>query len=351
MPIVRLKHAAVLGAAAAVLAAVLAAGCSDSTSPSTADPSTMATTVTSFNASLAQNSVFQSLIALDGSAALGVAVARAALPATGPWTRVDAGTRRALSVLAAQAPAAALALFPANVLGKTFQWDSTNPAGYRITDSTLTGAPSTGVRFILYQVDTATGQPSQPLMTTGYIDLADVSTAQANALHLVLKVGSQTAADYTISEVKTTSSLSLTAAGYVVNVVSAGAKVNFNLTHVLSLSDSSLSTNYQANDGSTTVSLVSVVTDSGGSLDWTASKGGSMEIVGYSGDTINIKFKLNGTTIAVATGTPDDASVTGPDGAPLSETDLLALYSMLDGFASIYYNLSLVFVPSLLVFV
>ncbi|OYV66697.1 MAG: hypothetical protein B7Z72_10890 [Gemmatimonadetes bacterium 21-71-4] len=235
------------------------------------------------------------------------------------------------------------------MLGRTFQWDTTPPAEYRITDSSVTGAPANGVRFLLYQVDTATGKPSLPLQTTGYLDLTDASTAQANVLQLLLKVGSQTAANYTITEVKTTTSLSLTAAGYVANVVSGGATVHFTLSHMLALADSSLSTNYQASDGSATVSLVSSISGSGGTptltMDWTVTKGGSVEIVGTSTDSaINVQFKVNGATIATVVGTPLSLTVTPPT-APVA-----ALGTMLDGFLAIYYNLSLVFVPSFLVF-
>jgi hypothetical protein len=353
MPMSWFKRVTFLGAAAVALAA---GACNESTAPSAVDPTAMATAVTTLNTSFSQNAVFQSLVALDGSAALGVAVVRAAVPVVPgkPWTASAAGTRAALSALAARAPTAIQALFPANVLGKTFQWDTTSPAEYRITDSTLGGAPSNGVRFLLYQIDTATLKPSVPLQPTGYVDLADISTAQANVLHLLLRVGNQTAADYTVTEVKTTTSLSLSAVGYLTNVVVSGPTVNFNLSHVLSLADSSLSTNYQADDGSATVSLVSTVSGSGGTpsltMDWTVTKGGSVEIVGTSADTINIRFKFNGTTVATVTGASSNPSLTTPAGQSLTGAQLLALNEILDGFAAIYYNLSLLFVPGILVF-
>ena len=350
----RLTQLMALGAVAATLAA---GACSESTAPPAVDPTAMATAVTTLNTSLAQNQVFQSLAALDGTAALGAPVARAiaaAQPlraATRPpgsvWTAEAARTRTELEAMA-RAPAAVTALFFSNVLGKTFQWDTTRPAGYRILDSTLAGAPSNGVRFILYQTDT-TGQPSLPLLQTGYLDLSDISNASVNEVHLLLHVGSQKAADYTITEQKTTASLSLTAAGYVVNVVGGGSRVNFTLSHVLALSDSSLSTSYQANDGATAVSLVSQVSGTGATavltLDWSATNGGTVEIVGTNSvPAVNLAFKFNGATIATATGSQANATIT-PLTAPLAQ--LATILTQLD---DVYVNLSLLFAPGLLVF-
>ena len=358
MSMSRLQRTVLLGAAAATLAA---AACKETTAPPAVDPSAMATAVSGLDATMSQNQVFQSLVALDRAGPLGAVVARAVEPLASvaapgsAWASTARRTRVRMEAMAAGSPKAVLALFFSNVLGKTFQWDTTSPAGYRITDSTLAGAPSNGVRFLLYQIDTANGTPSLPLFPIGYVDLTDVSTASVNALHLLLRVGSLTAADYTVTENKTTASLTLSAVGFVTNaVVSGSPTVNFNLSHVLSLADSSLSTDYEATNGSASVSLVSVVSGPGGTssvtLDWTVTQGGSLEIVGVSADTINMKFKINGVTFAEVTGTPANPSLTTPSGQPLTTTQLVALEAILNGFASIYYNLSLLFLPGVLVF-
>jgi len=348
-----------VGAVGTIAAAVAAASCSESTGPSSVDASASATAVAGLNSSLSQNGLLQALAALGNVGPLAGPVARAAMapmPAPGrPWTAAAAETRDRLTVLAARAPLAPQALFPANVLGKTFQWDTATDS-YRITDSTLTGAPSNGVEFLLYQVDTATGEPSLPLTQTGYLTIADASTPQANILHVLLKVNSLTAADYTITEVKTTSSLTLTAAGYVTNIVGNNSPVvNFTLQHVLSLPDSSLATNYQANTNGTTVSLVDTVSGGGASpsfaLDWSVTKAGTVAITGSGTDSlINVQFKFNGTTVATASGPPDSPSISLASGQALTTADLLALATIFTGFAEIEYNLSLLFTPGLLVF-
>jgi hypothetical protein len=342
----------------ALAAAVLAGGCGESSSgPPTVDASAMATAVSSLNAAFSQNAVFQSLSALDGSGALAAVVVRAAMPLQVlPGASAVATAERsrlALSRLAALAPTAVAALFPANVLGKTFQWDTTSPAGYRITDSSATGAPSNGVRFLLYHVDTLTGAPSLPLTTTGYVDLADASTPQANVVHVLLKVNTLTAANYSVAEVVTTSSLSLTSTGYVANVVSGGPQINFDLSHALSLADSSLSTNYQAGGGGLNVSLVSTVSgvDSSLTMNWTASKNGTIQMVGSSRPSaVNLQFKFNNSTVATVGGTQAAPTITPGSGQTLTATDLIALGVIVGNFYQIYTNLSLVFVPGLLVF-
>ncbi len=350
----RLKRAVLTGA---VTATVAAGACKESTAPAPpVDPVAMAAGVTTLNTTFSQNQVFQGLAALDGTGPLGTVVARVIAPslpvsASGAtWltaTTTAVQTRADLEALA-QAPAAVQALFFSNLLGKTFQWDATAPAGYRITDSTLAGAPSNGVRFLIYEVDT-TGMPVLPLVQTGYLDLSDESNPSVNTLRVLLKVGSQTAANYTISENKTTTSLTLTAAGSVTNVVSAGATVTFNLSHVLALADSSLSTDYEANDGATSVSLISKLTSPGGvptlTMDWSATKGGTVEIVGTnSAPFVNLAFKFNGNTIATVTGSQANPVVT-PLTAPLAQ-----LSTILIQLSAIYVNLTLLFVPGLLVF-
>lgn len=340
--------------AIAVLAlALYVASCKDSTSPSAADPSALATTVTSLNSNFSQNAVFQSLIALSGT---GVLAAPVVLPELVPGTsRASREVQRDLLLrVAARAPTAMLALFPQNTLGKTFQWDTASGGHYRITDSSLAGAPSQGIRFTLYQVDTATARPRLPLATTGYVDLADVSNAQSNGIHLLLRVGQQTAADYTVTEVKTTSSMSLAATGYVQDVVTSGPQVTFNLSHVLTLADSSLSTNYQASASGATVSMQTSFVGSAGneseSLDWALQKNGSVEVAGVNTpDSTNFQFKFNGTSFATVRQVGNNPeTVTGPGGRSLTAGELLSMVTILEQFAEVYVNLSLVFLPPLL---
>src|SRR5216117_3666480 len=78
---------------------------------------------------------------------------------------------------------------PAVVLGTTYTWNATT-FQYEANDpAVVPGAPSNGVRFILYALDLA-GQPiaTQPI---GYADLMDESSGNTQTLH-VLVVGTTT---------------------------------------------------------------------------------------------------------------------------------------------------------------
>src|SRR2546422_965796 len=112
-------------------------------------------------------------------------------------------TRRALSLAESRLVATALraALVPSSgaiaasifppggVLGTTYTWNAT-PFQYEANaPAVVPGAPSNGVRFILYALDLA-GQPiaTQPI---GYADLMDESSGNTQTLH-VLVVGTTT---------------------------------------------------------------------------------------------------------------------------------------------------------------
>lgn len=308
--------------------ALYAAACKESTTAPTVDPTALATGVNALNSTFSQNAVFQSLAALAGSFTLTAPVAR---PPAGPM----------------------LALFPVNVRGKVFQWDTAGGGKYRITDSTQAG-PANGVRFILYQVNTATGRPSLPLTTQGYVDLIDQSTLQANVLHVLLMVGTQTAADYTITQVSTTTTDTLAAAGSVKDVVAGGSPVSFTLTHALTLADSSLVTNFSVTGNAASVTMHTAYAGAGGSsvtLDWVLQKNGSVEVVGGStASAINFQFKLNGTAWATVGGTPSAPTFTGAAGRALTAADLVAMGEILQGFYNIATNLAGVFAPAHLVF-
>jgi hypothetical protein len=340
-----------------VLAAALATGCGESTAPAATEPSAFVPAVNGLNASFSQNAVFRSLVALDGNVVFSAPAVPASADEPGALRAVVAAKRTLALVqrLGDQAPTAVAALFPVNVLGKTFVWDGAS-GRYRILDSTTTGAPSAGTRFVLYQVDTATGRPRLPLTTTGNVDLTDVSNALANALAIGVHVGNQTAADYTIANVRTTTTDTLRAAGHVADVVAGGLPVAFNLAHALSVIDSSLVTRYLASSNGAAVTMNTTLTGATNNqslaLDWLLQKGGSVQVVGTATSAAtNVQFKINGNLWATASAVTGGAStITGANGRALTAGELVALGAILEGFFSIYEQLSTVFAPAALVF-
>ena len=321
------------------VAALAAGACAESTAPSAVDPSAMATAVNGLSGAFSGNAAFQSLSVLSKNFTLTAAGAAQRAPRRG---------------LADRAPVATLALFPANVLGKTFVWDTAAGGKYRIVDSTLAGAPSAGVRFWLYVTNTATGRPALPLQKIGYVDLIDVSTPQANAIRVPIQFGSQSIADYTITGVKTTTSLTLTASGYITDGVS---QTVFDMSHQISLADSSVVLHDHVTGNGTSVSLSTSASGSGGTgalqLDWLVAKNNATIEVAGSGTatSVNLQFKFNGTTWATVSGNPSATpSITGANGRQLTAAELVALGQILQGLYAIYGSLDSVFAPSFLVF-
>jgi hypothetical protein len=139
----------------------------------------------------------------------------------------------AKSVLHARALAHALlgnpipaSIFPSTALGTTYVWDASS---YSYVASSLTGAPSNGIRFIIYTL--SSGLPAVPLNANGYVDFTDRSTATATILGITLVATSGTSAatyaDYTITGSFSTTSFSLALAGYVSD---GTTRVDFSLT-------------------------------------------------------------------------------------------------------------------------
>ncbi len=71
---------------------------------------------------------------------------------------------------------------PALYAGKTFAFDPV--ANYYAVDPTATGAPTNGVRFVLYTFD-ETGYPDEPLTRLGYLDITPAANG-ADGVHLVV---------------------------------------------------------------------------------------------------------------------------------------------------------------------
>ena len=126
---------------------------------------------------------------------------QATLP-RGPTTDAQPYTK---SVLRARALAKALlanpivaSIFPSTALGKTYVWDPSS-GGY--VASSRTGAPSNGIRFIIYTL--SNGLPAVPLNAIGYVDFTDRSTASSTILGVTLVATTGTSAvtyaDYTVS--------------------------------------------------------------------------------------------------------------------------------------------------------
>lgn len=357
-----LKQVLPLGAAAA--AALAAAACGDSTSPSAGDPVAVAADVQRVGDAFSAGVGFQSLAAMAPNFALSAPAVR---PGGGaPAARLGA-TRDAIQRLMralGRAPAAPATLFPLNVLGKTFVWDTAGGGRFRI-DSSVPGAPAAGVRFWLYYVPVGATAPSLPLLAIGNIDLTDQSTPQANTLGVKLSYGDprlsggQTLADYALNGVRTTVSFTLSALGHVVDTT--GHQVAFNLSNALNVSDSTLRINDTLSAASGARLWMRIV-DSSTALahslqltDHYERNGHSVDVIGISSETaadstVNVVFKFDGAIWATVTGSESNPTFTNAGGQALTLQQEVAVLQIVVGFFDIFTAANVVFAPAPLVF-
>ena len=344
--------------ALALAAGLAAAACSsDVNKPENVDPQAVATGVSGLTSQFSSNLAFQSLRELSASfgfsAVSGAATAAAAalppLPGASRGFTLSPAQRAALLQLSLRSPAAAQAIFPVNVLGKTLVWDTT--LNRYVVDSTLTGAPANGVRFKLYLVgDTLLHRPQKPLIVVGYVDLTDKSTAQANKLGVLIKYLSQTIADYTITGTLTTSALGLGAQGYITD---GTARLDFDLQVQVSLAGVGLNYTLTGSNGFQAVVQANLDLGTGvATLLWRVASGSnSVEVDLTANDSAATgQILFNGVIVATVTGSEDEPTIVASGGHTLTAQDIQSLRNVFDGFAELMAQVDGVFGPAHLVF-
>src|SRR3989475_1079633 len=358
-----------------VLAAglALAAGCGkeSGTGPGKVTLSDPANTTATLQAVAATftTPAFQSFAALGTffipktAAAAGAALIEATLPRmpttdARSYARSAQRARALASVLLAKSVAASI--FPPSVLGTTYVWD---PSSSSYVASTLTGAPSNGIRFIIY---TLSGYlPAVPLNQIGYVDLTDQSTSSATVLgvRLVGTTGtpSVTYADYTISGTFSETSISGALAGYVtdgttridfsttysatatdfsyqstIDVASAGVHIIYSITGtVVSSTTETISIDYRVTIGNETV-------EAKGTFTVTVS-GSTATITG------SLLVTLNGQSFAKIEYSPSgDVVITNPSGQPLTTAEEAAVAELFQVAGDLLVALNDLFVPALI---
>lgn len=220
---------------------LVAAACKDSVAPkSLANPQATTARMAAFD-TLFDISALNSFSALSGEIApvapARLATLRALAAVSNPLARSSALRPYAQGVESARmlrqlvptlTDANAADLFPPEVDGRTFEWNITTDV-YEPT--ARTGAPSTGVRFILYAIDPFTGMPAEPLVEVGYVDLDDESTATVAKVHVTVAGvnGSPVYVDYRVTlESLSQGSARITTTGYITNGTSAPDTLRFN---------------------------------------------------------------------------------------------------------------------------
>jgi hypothetical protein len=230
------------------------------------------------------------------------------------YVRPTGGIRPSLSTAAA---------IPAEYLGVTFTYN-VDTDQYQTSD--LTGAPSDGVRFIVYAVNPISGAVIEPLVEVGYADIVTTESASAVTVRIELVAGGVTYLDYSVGVTASQTSATLAVSGFVSN---GDDRVNFDLdTH---LTETSLTADYTITvptrngfridfEGEITESQVTARLEARGAH-------GTVTITGTeTGNSGTFEVRVNGelfATIAYTQG--GEAIITGADGQPLSQEELEAL--------------------------
>ena len=337
---------------AGVLALALAA-CGKESGPSEFDPQgTSADMAAAEGAFASEQTSSVAAIGPDISAVLygSPLVARSAALATSKPSMASARFARELAALVprpSRGIQASVASIPSEVLGTTFVWDETD---HLYVASDLSGAPASGVRFVLYAVDPVQLRPVEPVVEVGYVDIIDRSTASAIDVGVKVVEGNVVYLDYAVK-------VNATMSGGVATV--SGAASNGSTVATFSLK-STVSDN--AGSPVFTVDYHVAVPSRDLSLDWTATlanisntdvpitldlsisgPNGNVRIAGtYGVSGGSLTVKVNGDLLATVN-LDDEPIVTGAGGEPLTPEEEESLHTILqfymgstDVFASLF---------------
>ncbi|HEY7636144.1 MAG TPA: hypothetical protein VH763_11395 [Gemmatimonadales bacterium] len=336
------------------LATVTLAGCGKDNGPSEFNPQgasdDMAAAQSAFGSSVAASFAAAGTdisVALGGSAA----VASSAQLALSRPARTERYTRAVTSLFRSSPGIQAMVVaIPTSVAGKTFIYDTASDT-YIASD--LTGAPSNGVRFMLYAVNPLTLRPAEPLNEVGYVDIVDESGSTTSAFHVTVVSDGLTYLDYNASASGTASGGVVTVSGFasdgstranftVQNTITQNAnELDIALDYDLRVPSRDFVVGYQASFAAASGAAVQATVDFS-----IAGRNGNLSLTGsYSDDGGSFTVKVNGETYATVTITVDGQTVlTSATGQPLTESEEATVRSAVE-----YYDGSLDLSSSLLV--
>ncbi len=253
-----------------------------------------------------------------------------------------AATARAWANLAgSMAPVAANAPIISNVhRGKTFVYDETIE-DYVVSERS--GAPSNGVRFILYETESS----GKPIVSkeTGYFDLLDEGDTSAEdiALRLLLVEGSRTILDYATTLDENGPNGAITVRGFLAddkNRLDFNIDVKGSETPGANKIDVTFEMRVDARDFSIKGSVKGIEEGSSemGEVDLTVKYGAEsfrVDVEG-SGGTISGTFYLNGDVFATMSGDSKDPTIVGATGNPPTDVEVLVLLEIIDTVEDIF---------------
>jgi hypothetical protein len=231
---------------------------------------------------------------------------------------------------------AAPSLIPGALLGSTCAWDFTGSSWF--DDTSRTGAPEDGIRFVLYRVDTM-GMPISEGEEFGDIDIRDLTQGDNIEVDISAREAGASVMDYYVTGTLTEVSYDLTAAGF----LSDGTNTqNFSFSTMGSASGESAAMDIPVGafelsaelgyDGSTFTQVASIVeTVSGSSLVYTLIYDDTGVVDPSSG------VELNGEKIAEFT-SAEFLELVPVEGSGLTTGDITVLENVYDGISTLFFT-------------
>src|SRR6266700_2991889 len=219
---------------------------------------------------------------------------------------------------------------PAVVLGTTYTWNATT-FQYEANDpAVVPGAPSNGVRFILYALDLG-GQPiaTQPI---GYADLMDESSGNTQTLH-VLVVGTTTDPPVTYLDYAVSVTLGASTANVDIRFDVNAADAHVRLRMTLTAPDQNtlrLAINFRLQFGSEVVTVTGTQT-----LDLTTLS-----------ESETLTVLVDGGIYATITETDGSITFEGGGSQEFTADDLTALGAIFDAIATTFQQFDALFAPA-----
>ena len=339
----RVTHYARRSFAAAGLALALAGCSTDGSAPSEFDPQGTAADMAAAQDAFASGPTasFAAVggdisVVLNGSP---LVASSAALALSRPSQASARYARQIASLVTAGGAGiqASVVAIPSEVAGKTFVWDESTDT-YAASD--LSGAPSNGVRFLLYAVDPVLLRPVEPVVETGYVDVIDQSTSSLANVRVTVVEAGVTYLDYQVVASATTSSAIVTIGGFAFNgttranftlrntVSESGGGIVISLDYQLDVPSRNLSVDWTATFASISETEVAVTLDLA-----ISGPNGDVRLVGtYGVDGGTFTVKVNGDTFATITLSGNTLVITGATGDPLTPDEELALETVFDSY-------------------
>ncbi len=262
-------------------------------------------------------------------------------------TAADGGRAYALNLAhriraanATQSPAAA-PIISQTYRGVTFVYDPVSDD--YAPDLTRTGAPATGVRFILYELDAA-GMPIVE-QENGHADLVDEGDGSVEdvVLHLIVVQNESTVLDYRTTLDENANRGALTVHGF---LQGDGVRLDFHIEAVGTETEAqttlvvAFELRVDARDFSITgnVSGIEEGTEGEGDIDLTVrhrTHSIRVDVTG-SGGMIEGTFFLNGDIFATVSGPADNPTFLGQGGEPLTVGEGLVLHRIVDALEDVF---------------